>query len=290
VNFARLCQEGLTGFDRFLEILAVEPDIADAPGAIELARVRGDIAFRNVSFRYGEDYGDVLQGISLDLRAGETVALVGSSGVGKTTLCALIPRFYDVTAGAILLDEQDIRTIRLSSLRRRIGVVQQDVYLFSGTVAENIAYGRPGASRAEVIAAARQAHAHEFIQALPHGYDTHIGQRGVRLSGGQKQRLSLARVFLKDPPILILDEATSALDYESERAVQAALETLARGRTTLIIAHRLSTIRNAQRIVVLTGSGIEAQGTHAELLARGGAYAILWDAQWAVEPAVHYSP
>ena len=279
VNFIRLYQEGVTGFERFMEAMEVAPDLEDAPGAVELAQVRGDIAFRDVSFKYHEDHQHVLKDLSLEIRAGEYVALVGSSGVGKTTLCSLIPRFYEVTGGHILLDGQDIREVTLRSLRRTIGVVQQDVYLFAGTVAENISYGKRDASREEVIAAARQAHAHEFIMALPQGYDTDIGQRGVRLSGGQKQRLSIARVFLKNAPIIIFDEATSALDNESEKAVQDSLEALADNRTMLVIAHRLSTIRNAQRIVVLTDTGIAEQGTHAELIARNGVYANLYNMQ-----------
>ena len=279
VNFIRLYQEGVTGFERFMEAMEVAPDLEDAPGAVELAQVRGDIAFRDVSFKYHEDHQHVLKDLSLEIRAGEYVALVGSSGVGKTTLCSLIPRFYEVTGGHILLDGQDIREVTLRSLRRTIGVVQQDVYLFAGTVAQNISYGKRDASREEVIAAARQAHAHEFIMALPQGYDTDIGQRGVRLSGGQKQRLSIARVFLKNAPIIIFDEATSALDNESEKAVQDSLEALADNRTMLVIAHRLSTIRNAQRIVVLTDIGIAEQGTHAELIARNGVYANLYNMQ-----------
>jgi ATP-binding cassette, subfamily B, bacterial len=273
VNVARVYQEGMTGFERFQEIMAIPPDIQDAPEAVALEAVRGDIEFDRVSFRYQDDHTYVLQNLSLDIRAGEYVALVGSSGVGKTTLCSLVPRFYEVTRGAVRIDGNDVRDVSLRSLRQSIGVVQQDVYLFAGTVADNIRYGKPEASRAEIITAAQQANAHDFILALPQGYDTDIGQRGVKLSGGQKQRLSIARVFLKDPPILILDEATSALDYENERAVQGSLERLARNRTTLVIAHRLSTVRNADRIVVLTGSGIEEQGTHADLIARGGTYA-----------------
>jgi ATP-binding cassette subfamily B protein len=282
VNFARLCQEGLTGFDRFMEMLEVQPAIEDAPDAVELADVRGDVEFRNVSFRYQEGYNHVLKHVNLRLRAGEYVALVGPSGAGKTTLCSLLPRFYEVSAGAILLDGVDIRAIRLHCLRRSIGVVQQDVYLFAGTVAENIRYGKLDASRAEIIAAAQQANAHDFIMALPDGYDTDIGQRGVKLSGGQKQRLSIARVFLKDPAILIFDEATSALDNENEQVVRQSLERLARGRTTLVIAHRLSTIRNAARILVLTEEGIQEQGAHEELVAAGGAYAQMYQVQAAV--------
>jgi ATP-binding cassette, subfamily B, bacterial len=279
VNFARLFQEGFTGFTRFMEVLDVQPDIQDAPHAIELSRVQGEIRFNHVSFRYRDDQTYVLNDISLTIQPGEYVALVGSSGVGKTTLCSLIPRFYDVDTGQILLDGHDIRDLRLDSLRRQIGIVQQDVYLFAGTVAENIGYGRVNASRAEIIAAAKQANAHDFIMALPQGYDTDIGQRGVKLSGGQKQRLSIARVFLKDPPILIFDEATSALDNESEKAVREALEALADNRTTLVIAHRLSTVINAQRIIVLTESGVAEQGTHDALIALNGAYASLYNMQ-----------
>ena len=279
VNFGRLYQEGVTGFHRFMEILEVAPDLQDAPDALDLTQVRGDVAFQEVSFKYREDHNYVVKNLSLEIRAGEYVALVGSSGVGKTTLCSLIPRFYEVTAGKILLDGQDIRDVTLRSLRRNIGIVQQDVYLFAGTVADNIRYGKLDASRQEIIEAAKQAHAHDFIMALPDGYDTDIGQRGVKLSGGQKQRLSIARVFLKNPPIIILDEATSALDNESEKAVQDSLEKLAANRTTLVIAHRLSTIRNAQRILVLSDTGISEQGTHAELLAAHGVYANLYNMQ-----------
>lgn len=279
VNFGRLYQEGITGFHRFMDVLEVAPDLEDAPGAVDLTRVQGTVEFQNVSFKYKEDLNYVLQDLSLRIQAGEYVALVGSSGVGKTTLCSLIPRFYEVSKGKTLLDEQDIRTVTLRSLRRNIGIVQQDVYLFAGTVADNISYGKRDASRQEIIAAAKQAHAHEFIMSLPAGYDTDIGQRGVRLSGGQKQRLSIARVFLKDPPIIIFDEATSALDNESEKAVQDSLERLANNRTTIVIAHRLSTIRNAKRIVVLSGTGISEQGTHEELLALNGMYANLYNMQ-----------
>ncbi len=277
--FASNYQEGITGFHRVMDILEEEPDLCDTPSATALTTVRGDIEFRDVRFQYREGH-DVLAHLSLRIRAGEYVALVGASGVGKTTLCSLIPRFYDVSAGAVTLDGRDIRAITLRSLRAHIGVVQQEVYLFAGTIAENIGYGCPQASRQEIIAAATRAQAHEFIAALPEGYDTDIGQRGVRLSGGQKQRLGIARVFLKDPPILLLDEATSALDNASERAVQEALDALARDRTTLVIAHRLSTIRNARRIVVLSGGGgIAEEGTHEELLARNGIYADLYAIQ-----------
>jgi len=278
-NFTRLYQEGITGFERFMEVLEVEPDIQDAANAIELTQVQGTVEFKDVSFKYKEDYDYVLKNLSLDIKVGEFVALVGASGVGKTTLCSLIPRFYEVNAGKILLDGLNIRDIRLRSLRKNIGIVQQDVYLFAGTVADNIRYGKLHASKEEIIEAAKKANAHDFIMALPHGYETDIGQRGVKLSGGQKQRLSIARVFLKDPPILIFDEATSSLDNESEKAVQDSLEKLTNNRTTLVIAHRLSTVRNAQRIVVLTDNGIDEQGTHEELIALSGAYANLYNMQ-----------
>jgi len=278
-NFTRLYQEGITGFERFMEVLEVEPDIQDVANAIELAHVQGNVEFRAVSFKYKEGYDYVLKNLSLAIKAGEFVALVGASGVGKTTLCSLIPRFYEVNAGEILLDGVNIRDIRLCSLRSNIGIVQQEVYLFAGTVADNIRYGKLDASVEEIIAAAKKANAHDFIMTLPDGYATDIGQRGVKLSGGQKQRLSIARVFLKDPPIIIFDEATSALDNESERAVQDSLERLTNNRTTLVIAHRLSTVRNAQRIVVLTDSGIDEQGTHEALIACNGTYANLYNMQ-----------
>jgi ATP-binding cassette subfamily B protein len=279
INFGRLYQEGMTGFQRFMEALEVAPDLRDAPDAVDLPPVRGHVEFRDVSFRYKDDQRHVLKDLSLEIQAGEYVALVGSSGVGKTTLCSLISRFYDVSAGSILVDGRDVRDVTQRSLRSSIGVVQQDIYLFAGTIGENIGYGKADATRDEIVEAAKQAHAHDFIAALPNGYDTDIGQRGVRLSGGQKQRLSIARVFLKNPPIIILDEATSALDNESERAVQVSLEMLAENRTTLVIAHRLSTIRNARRIVVLSESGIAEQGTHADLLALNGVYANLYNMQ-----------
>lgn len=278
-NFTRMYQEGITGFDRFMEVLEVEPDIQDSADAIELSHVQGNIEFRNVSFKYKEGYAHVLKNIFLNINVGEYVALVGASGVGKTTLCSLIPRFYEVSAGQILLDGKNIGDINLRSLRRNIGIVQQDVYLFAGTVADNIRYGKLDATRQEIIEAARKANAHDFIMELSYGYDTDIGQRGVKLSGGQKQRLSIARVFLKNPPILIFDEATSALDNESEKAVQDSLEKLADNRTTLVIAHRLSTVRNAQRIVVLTDNGVDEQGTHEELIALEGTYASLYNVQ-----------
>lgn len=282
VNFARLYQEGVTGFDRFMDLLEVQPDIEDAPDAVELTCVKGNITFRQVSFKYREDQDHVLKNLCLDIRAGEYVALVGPSGVGKTTLCSLIPRFYDVSEGCVTLDGRNVKDICLRSLRKHIGIVHQDVYLFAGTVADNIRYGKRDASMEDIIAAARQANAHDFILALPHGYDTDIGQRGVKLSGGQKQRLSIARAFLKDPPIIIFDEATSALDNESERTIRASLERLSHNRTTLVIAHRLSTIRNAGRIIVLTDEGIAEQGMHNELIAAGGAYANLYGLQLTI--------
>lgn len=276
INFTEQFQNGYTGYERFLEILAVEPDIADAPDAVELSDVKGEIVFEDVTFRYEENLETVLNHINLKVGAGEYIAIAGSSGGGKTTLCSLIPRFYDVDSGRILLDGTDIRKIRLKSLRDHIGIVQQDVYLFAENVMENIRYGRPDATDEEVIAAAKMANAHEFIMELPDGYGTDIGQRGVKLSGGQKQRLSIARVFLKNPPILIFDEATSALDNESEKIIQESLEKLAKGRTTFVIAHRLTTIRNAGKILVMTEKGIEEQGSHEELLAEGGIYSRLY--------------
>ena len=281
INFTEQFQNGYTGYERFMEMMAIAPDIADRPGAVELKNVKGDISFDNVSFHYEENTETVLNHINLEVEAGSYMALVGSSGAGKSTLCSLIPRFYDVTGGAVRIDGQDIRDVTLKSLRSQIGIVQQDVYLFVGTVMDNIRYGRPNATREEVIEAAKSANAHEFIMALPDGYDTDIGQRGVKLSGGQKQRLSIARVFLKNPPILIFDEATSALDNESEKVVQESLEKLAKNRTTFVIAHRLSTIRNAQKILVLTDSGIEEEGSHKELLEKDGIYAKLYSMQFA---------
>lgn len=275
-------QEGITGFQRFLEILNVKPAIENKPNAITLHKVRGEIEFRRVAFRYEDHLENVVANLSLHVQPGEYVALVGPSGAGKTTLCSLIPRFYEATDGEILLDGINVRDIDIPSLRNNIGFVQQDVYLFAGTVMENIRYGNPSASDEELIAAAKRANAHDFIMGLPDGYHSEIGQRGVKLSGGQKQRLSIARVFLKNPPVLILDEATSALDNESESIVKESLESLATGRTTIVIAHRLSTIRNAQRILVLTENGIVEQGTHEALLARDGVYAQLYSKQFEI--------
>lgn len=302
INFTEQFQNGYSGFERFQEILDIEPDITDQADAIQVESLRGDVAFQDVSFKYGinavqdlmhqsdgtpgdmkdETKADekVLNHINLHVAAGDYVAIVGTSGVGKTTLCSLIPRFYDVTGGCITIDGIDIRTMKLESLRNHIGIVQQDVYLFAGNIMDNIRYGRPGASDEEVIEAARKANAHEFINAFPDGYDTDIGQRGLKLSGGQKQRLAIARVFLKNPSILIFDEATSALDNESEKVVQESMEQLAANRTTFVIAHRLSTIRNAKRILVLTDHGIAEEGTHKELLERDGIYRHLYEMQF----------
>ena len=275
VNFTEQFQNGYSGYERFVEIMNIAPDIKDKEDAKSLDRVQGEIQFEDVSFHYSENKENVLSHVNLDVKPGEYVALVGSSGAGKTTLCSLIPRFYDVTGGAVRLDGIDIR-----DLRRQIGIVQQDVYLFAGTILENIRYGKPEATDEEVVNAAMAANAHEFIMSLPEGYNTDIGQRGVKLSGGQKQRLSIARVFLKNPPVLIFDEATSALDNESEKIVQHSLELLAKDRTTFVIAHRLSTIRNAERILVLTEDGIAEEGTHESLLAQGGIYAGLYNMQF----------
>lgn len=276
VSFTEQFQNGYTGFERFLEILSIAPDIADKPDAISVDTLKGDMEFKDVSFHYEENQEMVLNHINLKVDAGEYLALVGTSGVGKTTLCSLIPRFYEVSEGAILLDGMDIRDIKLDDLRNNIGIVQQDVYLFAGTIMDNIRYGRPDATDEEVVRAAKNANAHDFIMSFPDGYDTDIGQRGVKLSGGQKQRLSIARVFLKNPPILIFDEATSALDNESERVVQKSLENLAKDRTTFVIAHRLTTIRNAKKILVLTEDGVAEQGTHEELIAKKGIYESLY--------------
>ena len=276
VEFTEQFQQGMTGIDRFFEVLDAPIDITDAPDAKDIKNVKGAVTFDNVSFHYGDDNAEVLHGLNLQVEPGQSIALVGPSGAGKTTLCNLLPRFYDVTGGRILIDGQDIRTFTQKSLREAIGVVQQDVYLFAGTVHENIAYGKPGATLDEVIEAAKLAGAHEFIMALPDGYDTYTGERGVRLSGGQKQRISIARVFLKNPPILILDEATSALDNESEHIVQQSLEKLAKGRTVFTIAHRLTTIKGADVIWVLTENGVEEMGDHKTLIEKGGIYAGLY--------------
>lgn len=277
IDFTEQFQNGYTGFERFMEIMNIEPDVKDRKGAVALEEVKGDIEFENVIFRYEDNAEQVLNHINLSVKAGDYIALVGSSGAGKSTLCSLIPRFYDVSGGRIRIDGRDIRDIKLKSLRDHIGIVQQEVYLFVGTIYDNIRYGKPGATREEVIEAAKNANAHDFIMSLPQGYETDIGQRGVKLSGGQKQRLSIARVFLKNPPILIFDEATSALDNESEKAVQQSLEVLAKNRTTFVIAHRLTTIRNAERILVLTEEGIVESGTHEELMAAGGVYRHLYE-------------
>ena len=276
VEFTEQFQQGMTGIDRFFEVLDAPIDITDAEGAKEMKNVKGAVTFEDVSFHYGDDDTEVLHGLNLHVEPGQSIALVGPSGAGKTTLCNLLPRFYDVTGGRILIDGTDIRDFTQKSLREAIGVVQQDVYLFAGTVHENIAYGKPGATREEVIEAAKLAGAHEFIMALPDGYDTYTGERGVRLSGGQKQRISIARVFLKNPPILVLDEATSALDNESEHIVQQSLEKLARGRTVFTIAHRLTTIKGADVIWVLTENGVEEMGDHKTLIDKGGIYAGLY--------------
>jgi ATP-binding cassette subfamily B protein len=276
VEFTEQFQRGMTGIERFAEIMDEPVEVDDAPDATPLPTVRGEVRFDKVSFKYSDNNRHILSNIDLVVKEGENVALVGPSGSGKTTLCNLIPRFYDVTDGRILIDGHDIKSVTIQSLRSQIGIVQQDVYLFSGTVFENIAYGKPGASQEEVEEAAKNADAHAFIIALPQGYDTYVGERGVKLSGGQKQRVSIARVFLKNPPILILDEATSALDNESEAMVKQSLARLAKGRTTFTIAHRLTTIKNAAVILVLTENGIEEQGSHEALLAKDGVYAHLY--------------
>lgn len=277
INFTEQFQNGITGYERFLEILNIEPEIKDRDNARDDIEVVGNVAFENVSFRYDKDLPYVFKNVNLEIKAGEYIALVGSSGVGKTTLLNLMPRFYEATEGVVRLDGMDIRDIKLSKLRQSIGVIQQDVYLFAGTIIDNIRYGKPNATADEIIEAAKKSGAHEFIMELPDGYNTNIGQRGVKLSGGQKQRISIARVFLKDSPILIFDEATSSLDNESERVVQESLEKLAKNRTTFVIAHRLSTIKNAKRILVLTEEGIAESGTHNELMEQGGIYKELYE-------------
>ena len=280
VELTEMIQKGLSGFKRFTAVIETEPDIEDAPDARPLTDVKGDVSYENVSFHYSDDNTPVLSNVSFTIPAGRSIALVGPSGSGKTTICSLLPRFYDVTGGRITIDGKDVRTLTLQSLRKQIGLVQQDVYLFCGTVRENIAYGKPGASMDEIVDAAKKANIHDFIQSLPDGYDTFVGERGTRLSGGQKQRISIARVFLKNPPVLILDEATSALDNESERWIQQSLEELAKNRTTITIAHRLSTIRNADKILVVAENGSAERGTHEELLKKGGIYAHYYEMQF----------
>ena len=277
VELVEMMQKGLSGFRRFLDVMETVPDIQDAPDAVDLANVKGHVCYEDVSFHYSDDKTTVLSHVSIDIPAGRSVALVGPSGGGNTTICSLLPRFYDVTDGRITIDGHDVRTLTLKSLRSRIVVVQQDVYLFSGSIRDNIAYGKPDASEDEIIAAAKRANIHDFIMELPDQYDTFVGERGARLSGGQKQRISIARVFLKNPPILILDEATSALDNESERWIQHSLEELSRNRTTITIAHRLSTIKNADEIIVLTENGIAERGTHETLLDKNGIYAAYYN-------------
>ncbi len=279
-EFTQQLQDGMTGFERFIEIMEIKPDIIDKEDAVELGRVEEGISFRDVAFSYNNGEDQVLSGVNLDIESGKTVALVGPSGAGKTTLCHLIPRFYDITQGKITIDGIDIRNIKLKSLRKNIGLVQQEVFLFTGTIKDNILYGNPSSGDEEIAEAAKKASIHDFITSLPDGYNTYIGEKGIKLSGGQKQRISIARLFLKNPPILILDEATSALDNETETIVQKSLEDLSLGRTTLIIAHRLSTIKNADEILVLTSEGVEEQGTHMELMDRNGLYKRLYNSQF----------
>ncbi|SKA87330.1 ATP-binding cassette, subfamily B [Clostridium sp. USBA 49] len=281
INFTEQYQRGITGFERFLEIMDTHPDIKDKKGAIELKNTKGNITFENVSFSY-DNKNTILKNINVNIKSGKTVAIVGPSGAGKTTFCSIIPRFYEIDEGSVKIDGMDIKDIKLKSLRNNIGIVQQDVYMFSGTIKENIAYGKPDATDEEIIEASKRANAHEFIMELEDGYNTYVGERGVKLSGGQKQRISIARVFLKNPPILILDEATSALDNESERYIQKSLEDLSKNRTTIVIAHRLSTIRNADNILVLTEDGIKEEGTHEELLRKNGIYAGLYNMQFEI--------
>ena len=282
VEFTEQFQLGLTGIERFLEIMDTPIQIQDKPDASELIVKGGSIEFDDVSFEYPDDHNRVLHHIDLIIRPGENLALVGESGGGKTTLCSLIPRFYDITSGSLRIDGQDVRDVTLKSLRENIGIVQQDVYLFSGTVAENIAYGKSDATREEIMEAAKLAGADTFIRQLPDGYDSYVGERGIKLSGGQKQRISIARVFSKNPPILLLDEATSALDNESEVMIEQSLEKLSEGRTTLTIAHRLTTVKDADRILVLGKDGIEEEGTHEELLSKKGTYWRLWNGILAI--------
>ena len=280
VELTEMIQKGLSGFRRFLAVMETDPDIEDAPDAKPLENVKGEVAYDHVSFHYSDDDTLVLSDVSFKIPAGESIALVGPSGSGKTTICNLLPRFYDITGGKVTIDGKDVRKLTLKSLRSQIGIVQQDVYLFCGTVKENISYGKPDATMDEIIDAAKKANIHEFIRSLPDGYDTFVGERGTRLSGGQKQRISIARVFLKNPPILILDEATSALDNESERWIQKSLEELAKNRTTITIAHRLSTIRNADEILVVSDNKIAERGSHDELMALGGIYAHYYEMQF----------
>ena len=284
INFAEQYQRGITGFERFVEVLETKPDIVDKPDAIDLDinNLKGDIVLENVSFSYNNKQ-KVLNNINLKIPHGKTVAIIGPSGGGKTTLCNLIPRFYELDGGRITIDGIDIQDIKIKSLRNAIGTVQQDVYIFSGTIKDNIAYGKPDATDEEIIEAAKKANIHDVIMSLEYGYETHVGQRGVKLSGGQKQRISIARVFLKNPPILILDEATSALDNESEKFIQESLEELASNRTTLVIAHRLSTIKNADEIIVLTDEGIQERGSHHELIGQNGLYTYLYNLQFDEE-------
>ncbi|MGI5881901.1 MAG: ABC transporter ATP-binding protein [Dethiobacteria bacterium] len=280
VNFTEQFQKGFAGFRRFIDILDTRPDVTNRPGAQPLENVIGNIEYNNVSFRYSDDEEKVLQNISLKIPAGKKIALVGPSGGGKTTLCSLLPRFYDITEGSITIDGKDIRDLTLESLRDAIGIVQQDVYMFSGTIKDNIAYGKAGASDEEIVEAAHNANIHDFAMSLEKGYDTHLGERGVRLSGGQRQRLSIARVFLKNPPILILDEATSALDNENERFIQQSLDKLSQDRTTIVIAHRLSTIKHADEIIVITDEGIQERGSHQELIEKQGIYCSYYNMQF----------
>ena len=279
INFTEQFQKGYAGFKRFIEVIEIQPDVVNKAGATPLTDVIGEIEYKNVSFRYNDDYS-VLDNVNLTIKAGKTIALVGPSGGGKTTLCSLLPRFYDVTAGSVTIDGRDIRDITLESLRNTIGIVQQDVYLFDGSIKKNIAYGKADATDAEIIEAAQNANIHEFILSLDEGYETYVGERGVRLSGGQKQRLSIARVFLKNPPILILDEATSSLDNESEQYIQKSLEKLSKNRTTIVIAHRLSTIKNSDEIIVVTDVGIQERGSHKQLIENRGIYAHYYNMQF----------
>lgn len=279
-EFAQQLQDGMTGFERFTEVMDIKADIIDSDNATDITDVKGDIEFKNASFSYNNGEDTILSNLNLNIEAGRTVAIVGPSGAGKTTLCHLIPRFYEIKEGEILIDGKNIKDIKLRSLRKNIGLVQQDVFLFTGTIRDNIGYGNPSASDEEIIEAAKRASIHEFIMTLPNGYDTYVGEKGVKLSGGQKQRISIARLFLKNPPILILDEATSALDNETEILIQHSLEELSEGRTTLVIAHRLSTIKNADEIIVLTSEGIVEQGNHETLLSQDSIYAKLYNSQF----------